>query len=148
MDCAFCAMLENTKKREIIFKNDLSFAFLTYKPIVPGHTLICPIRHVKYFEDLTKDEVQSIFDLRMNIHEALIKTFKAEGFNYAWNENEIGGQSVQHFHLHILPRVAGDAGTYQYEPRQFLYGSGGSAGRKEEPEEELSRISKLIRSNL
>ena len=143
MTCAFCEDLK-VKERTIV-ENDLAFAFLTYTPIVPGHTLVSPKRHVKNYDSLTSDERQAIEDLRSGVRLALIKSFGAQGFNYAWNEEQIAGQSLPHFHLHIVPRKEGDAGIYEYEPRKFLYRPD---SRAEDPQEELLAVSTLIRDNL
>jgi diadenosine tetraphosphate (Ap4A) HIT family hydrolase len=119
--------------------------FPTNMPIVPGHILISPIRHVAKFEDLNAEEVNAIFDLFKESKNALVKSFGAEGFNIAWNENKIAGQSVPHFHMHLLPRKDGDTGIMEYEPRKFLYRTG---ERETTPEEELSEIVELIKRNI
>ncbi|MDB5265072.1 MAG: aph1 [Parcubacteria group bacterium] len=141
MECAFCGNAE-LEDRTIV-KNDLAFAFLTNIPIVPGHTLISPIRHVQYYEELTEAEREAIEQLRAGIKVSMQKVFGTEGFNYAWNEEKIGGQSVPHFHLHVLPRKEGDAGVYEYEPREFLYRPTGD--RPISPQEELKEIAQNIR---
>ncbi len=119
MSCPFCTNPE--VKDRIIIENDLAFAFPTNTPIVPGHILVCPKRHIQYYEEATLEEMQAIEQLRVRLKGALKKVFSAQGFNYAWNEEKIGGQSVPHLHFHILPRVEGDQGVYGYEPREFLY---------------------------
>lgn len=143
MNCPYCTSPEIQKRK--IVENDLAFSFLGNMPIVPGHTLVVPKRHVAKYEDLTGEEMRAIEDLRVKILRALTKTFSAVGFNFAWNDEKIAGQSVPHFHLHIIPRKEGDTGIYEYEPREFLYRPG---ERKESPETELEEISKLISKNL
>jgi hypothetical protein len=76
---------------------------------------------------------------------SLKKAFGAEGFNFAWNDGKNCGQSVPHFHLHIVPRKEGDAGVYEYEPRKFLYRPG---EREATPEEELKMVAEIIKENL
>jgi diadenosine tetraphosphate (Ap4A) HIT family hydrolase len=143
MNCAFC---DNPDVQErIIIEDDFAFAFPTNTPIVPGHILVVPKRHIQYYEELNAEEKTSIELLREKIKSALQKVFDAQGFNYAWNEEEIGGQSVPHFHLHIVPRKEGDAGIYQYEPREFLYRPG---TRAVSPEEELALVIQDIKANL
>jgi len=141
--CVYCTIPEI--KARTIAENKLAWAFPTNIPIVGGHILISPKRCVAKFEDMTKKEVESIFDLLNKLKTSLRKTFKATGFNFAWNEGELAGQSVPHFHLHILPRKNGDAGITKYEPREFLYRPG---SREASPEKELLKVSKLIRNNL
>ena len=140
MRCVYCELPE-IKEREIV-RNELVRVFPTNIPIVPGHMLICPIRCVATFEELTQKEKEAIFDLMTRLKKVLMKLFGAEGFHHAWNENKVAGQSVPHFHLHLIPRKAGDEGITEYEPRKFLYRPG---SREATPENELQEISSLIR---
>lgn len=142
-DCPFCSMYE--KNERVIASDGLAWVFPTNIPIVPGHLLVSPIRHVAKFEDLEAKEVDAIFNLLKITKRALEKSFNAEGFNIAWNENKIAGQSVPHFHMHVLPRKDGDTGITEYEPRKFLYRTG---ERETTPEEELSEIVELIKRNI
>jgi len=144
MDCPFCTNKE-VKERTII-ENDLAFAFPTNTPIVPGHILVCPKRHVQYYEDTTPEEKAAIEELREKLKKALKNALNAQGFNWAWNEEKIGGQSVPHFHLHIVPRKEGDQGVYQYEPREFLYRP--KPRTIATPNEELLEIVELVKRNI
>jgi bis(5'-adenosyl)-triphosphatase len=137
---------ENPKiKERIIVCNRLAFSFLTNIPIVPGHSLVCPMRIVDSSEQLTLEEWQAILELKLKVCQALRKTFSAEGFNFAWNLGQNAGQTVPHFHLHVVPRKLGDTGILQYEPRVFLYRPG---SRAISPSEELQQIAELIKNNL
>ena len=131
-------------KFRTIAKNKSAFAFLTNIPITPGHCLICPVRVIETMEELTEQEFMDIFTLTILIKNALRKTFDAKGFNCAWNEGKDYGQSVPHFHLHIVPRKLGDEGIDEYEPRKFLYRPG---SREISPENELVAIAKLLRES-
>ncbi len=141
MSCPFCTLPE-IKERQIV-ENDLAWAFLTNIPITLGHTLVVPKRCVPKYEDLTSEEKLAIEELRMKMVVALSKLYGAEGFNIAWNVNKVAGQSVPHFHLHIVPRKEGDEGIYEYEPRKFLYRPG---SRATSPEDELKSISDEIKN--
>lgn len=143
-ECAFCELPE-IKNREII-RNAFARAFLTNRPIVPGHTIIIPTRCVLKYEELNEKEKESIEKLRNVVIMGLKKSFKAEGFNFSWNDGVHAGQTVAHFHLHIIPRTEGDTGIYQYEPRQFLYRP--SSQRKQSSEKELAEITDIIKNNL
>ena len=141
--CVYCTLPE-IKNREIL-KNDLAWAFPTNIPITPGHTLISPIRCTKTLSDLTKDERLAILDLADKIIISLKKTYEAEGLNCVWNQEKLAGQSVPHFHLHIIPRKEGDTGVLGYDPRSMLYRTG---DREPTEEVELLKIRDLIKSNL
>ncbi len=141
--CVYCTIPE-IKARKIV-ENKYAWAFPTNIPIVPGHLLIAPKRCVAKFEDMKKIEIEAVFSLLRKLKTALSKTFSTEGFNIAWNEGELAGQSVPHFHLHVLPRKDGDTGIAKYEPRKFLYRPG---SREATAEEELQAVAKLIKNNL
>lgn len=141
--CVYC-LLPEIKVREII-GNQLAWAFPTNIPITPGHILISPRCCVEIHEELTREELLAIMDLAKKIKQALRKTYGAEGFNCVWNEGKLAGQTVPHFHLHIIPRKEGDTGVLGYDPRSMLYRTG---DREPTPEDELLIIRDLIRSNL
>ncbi len=127
-----------------VLENDVAFAFLTNIPITPGHMLIAPKRVVATADELSEAELVGIFALAAQVKELLRQSFGAEGFNCAWNEGAEYGQSVPHFHLHIVPRTPGDAGIVSYEPRQFLYRPG---SREPSPEAELAAIAKMLQAH-
>jgi diadenosine tetraphosphate (Ap4A) HIT family hydrolase len=140
MPCDFCNL--TALESRIAQENDLAYVIPTNAPIVPGHLLVLPKRHVQYYEELQAEEKNAIEALRVWAKEKLQKVFQAEGFNYAWNEEEIGGQSVPNFHLHVVPRKEGDAGVLTYEPREFLYRP---RTRAKSPDEELEEVARELR---
>ena len=146
MNCAFCDDNEsNENNKRIIIENTLAKACPTTQPIVPGHILIVPKRCISNFEDMTPDELNDVFNLMKKVKDALRKAFDCEGFNHAWNENKVAGQTVPHFHLHVVPRKQGDRGIYEYEPRKFLYRPG---SRENSEDKELREISNLLIKNI
>lgn len=141
MKCVYCELPEIQERK--IIENKLAWAFPTNIPITPGHTLIIPKRHVAKYDGLTTDEKNAIEELRVKIITALETTFHSTGFNFAWNDGKIAGQSVPHFHLHVIPRIEGDSGILEYEPRKFIYRPG---ERETSPEEELLKVRDLIKN--
>lgn len=120
-------------------------AFPTNIPITPGHTLICPTRHIAKIDQLSDDELKAIRNIIVRLKNGLKKSLNAEGFNVAWNEGSMAGQSIDHLHIHMVPRKTGDAGIYEYEPRKFLYRPG---SRNVSSVQELQEVAKLIKKSL
>ncbi|QQR92112.1 MAG: HIT domain-containing protein [Candidatus Iainarchaeum archaeon] len=141
LNCAFCDTPEIQNRK--IYENDYAWAFPTNIPITIGHTLVAPKRCVPMFEDLSEEERKAIFDLATKIKKALERTYHAQGFNVAYNENKVAGQTVPHFHLHLVPRKDDDLGVYEYEPRKFIYRPG---SRETIPENELRAISEELKT--
>ncbi len=129
-------------KERIYLENQLAFACLGNMPITVGHTLIIPKREVLRYEDLTQEEKDAIEEMRLSSVSKLKEIFGYTGFNFAWNDGKIAGQSVPHFHLHIVGRKEGDTAILEYEPRKFLYRPG---SREDSPEEELQEVCKLLK---
>ena len=136
---------QNDISDRIIVKRDLVFAFPAIMPILPGHVLVCPCRPVAKLEELLKEEILALFQLITDIKKALKHALGSTGFNIAWNESFVAGQTVPHLHVHIVPRSKDDGGIVDYEPRKFLYRPG---VRENSPIKELQNIAKLIKENL
>lgn len=103
MDCPFCNLKEN-----ILFENDYTVAFFDSYPVSKGHTLIIPKRHSEHYFELTKKEIEAMFELSQKVKEYLDKEFHPDGYNVGFNILEAAGQSVMHTHMHIIPRYKGD----------------------------------------
>ena len=117
MSCDFCDTLDEIEKR-VIGENDLARAFLTRTPITHGHFLVVSKRCVATFAELTESEIQSIFSLMEELKNIFKEKYDYEEFNHAWNQGKNAGQTVDHFHLHVVPRTNGDSGVrnYLYRP--------------------------------
>ncbi len=141
--CVYCTIPEILERA--IWKDDLVWAFPTNIPITEGHTLISPRRCVKTLADLTDAERLAILSCADRIMVALRSAYGAEGFNCVWNQEKLAGQSVPHFHLHIIPRKEGDTGLLGYDPRSMLYRTG---DREPTAEEVLAVVTKTIQDTL
>ena len=141
--CVFCSVSEI--KERTITENELAWAFPTNIPITEGHTLISPKRCVKKLEDLTQEEKVAVLNLAEKVMKALHSAYGAEGFNCAWNQEKLAGQSVPHFHLHVVPRKEGDTGLVGYDPRSMLYRTG---DREPLDENKLVEVQQLIQKSL
>lgn len=134
------------KDEDIVYRmvaeNSHAFAFLAQMPILPGHTLICPKKPVVSSEEITAEVWADLLTLKEVVCSKLKNLLNAKGFNFAWNENLVAGQSVPHFHLHVVPRKENDSGIAAYEPRLFLYRPG---SRADSPKDELSNLAKDLR---
>lgn len=128
--------------QRLVSDNEHAFCFLNKMPILPGHTLICPKKPISSSKELTPEIWADLLKLKEIVCHKLEKLLHAQGFNFAWNEGSIAGQTVPHFHLHVVPRKENDSGIAQYEPRVFLYRPG---SRADSPKEELMSLSKVLR---
>ncbi len=107
--CPFCSSLDS----RVFLENDLSLAILDGFPISEGHSLIIPKRHVSSIFQIEKKELLSLFNLLADAKNKLTEQFNPDGFNIGINDNEAAGQTINHLHIHLIPRYIGD----QADPR-------------------------------
>ena len=94
--------------RELIGESKLSFAIFDKYPVSEGHALIIAKRHVSEYFDLEPEEVKDIWELVAEIKSILQSKYHPDGFNVGFNIGLAAGQTIDHVHIHIIPRYSGD----------------------------------------
>jgi diadenosine tetraphosphate (Ap4A) HIT family hydrolase len=93
----------------VVWSGRLVLALWDAFPVSPGHALIVPRRHAPAWDDLTADEKAEVA-LGIDAARALIaKKYRPDAYNVGFNDGAAAGQTVMHFHLHVIPRYQGDA---------------------------------------
>jgi histidine triad (HIT) family protein len=80
------------------------YAFLDLSQVTKGHTLVIPKVHTRNIFDLTPQVASHLFEAVPSIATGIKEAFSAEGLNVLNNNEEIAGQTVFHYHLHLIPR--------------------------------------------
>ncbi len=108
--CLFCdAAAGDDEERLIVRRGTNALALLNKFPYASGHFMVAPIRHVGEFGDLEAAEVLELHLLASAGMGALAETYAPQGYNVGWNLGRIAGAGlVDHVHLHVVPRWAGD----------------------------------------
>jgi diadenosine tetraphosphate (Ap4A) HIT family hydrolase len=75
---------------------------------VPGHVLVATRIQRKFFADLLPAEVTDVWQLAQRVGSAVSGSFSAKGLQFAVQDGSAAGQTVPHFHIHVLPRRPGD----------------------------------------
>jgi histidine triad (HIT) family protein len=107
-DCVFCKMAEGKISVTKIYENDNFFSIFDAAPQVKGHALVISKKHFKTTLDLPNSLGLEFFDAIKKTSLKIIEQEKAEGFNLINNNFESAGQTVKHFHFHIIPRRKDD----------------------------------------
>ncbi|MCL1995801.1 MAG: HIT family protein [Defluviitaleaceae bacterium] len=108
MDCIFCKIVEGTIPSYTIYEDDLFKVFLDIAPGALGHALIIPKTHCTDVFDLPEKYAANIFGVAQKVTEILKTTLGCDGFNIIQNNDASAGQTVFHFHTHIIPRYKND----------------------------------------
>jgi diadenosine tetraphosphate (Ap4A) HIT family hydrolase len=105
-DCPFCSRIAGGSG--ILRSNEVAVAFADAFPVSDGHALIVPRRHVVRLELLETDEWLSLFSLVQQITLDIAAQAGVEGVNVGFNSGAAAGQTVEHAHVHAIPRRLGD----------------------------------------
>lgn len=105
--CPFCT-LENLRRHEVILEDNSNIAFFSKEPVTLGHTLVIPKRHVKSLLTLKDKDTDKLFELVRRIAKVIHKVLKPDGLDIGTNYGRLAGQSVDHLHVHVIPRYKGD----------------------------------------
>ncbi len=103
--CIFCTPDEEF----VLHHGTLAFVILNRFPYTSGHLMVAPQRHVGDYRSLTDEEALDTHRLATAALEALAAAYSPQGFNLGWNLGRVAGAGiVDHVHLHVVPRWAGD----------------------------------------
>lgn len=103
-NCIFCKIANKDIPGKIIYEDELCLAFLDLSQTTNGHTLIIPKKHFKNILEVDDDILAHMIKVTKKLANQIMCNLNASGINVLTNANEIAGQTVMHFHIHIIPR--------------------------------------------
>ncbi len=133
--CLFCSIASGTLESATIFENSEFKVILDKFPGARGHTLILPKEHYDDIYDLDVETAGKMFGLATIVAKALRTVFNCDGLNLLQNNGSIAGQTIMHFHIHLIPRFEDDGLNFAWETKKFT-------------DDELEAIADSIKSHL
>lgn len=115
-NCIFCKLANGEIPTNSIYEDEKFNVILDMSPATKGHALILPKEHYKNLYELPEDVAADTMKLAKKLAVKMTERLHADGFNLVQNNNEIAGQSVFHFHLHLIPRYEGDQQNINWTP--------------------------------
>ena len=103
--CVFC---EAISQHLYFVQNSSAVAFPDAYPLSPGHALIVPRRHETDFFALTDEEQTAVWDLMRQVRDSGEREYSPAGYNVGLNAGPAAGQTIDHTHVHFIPRYKGD----------------------------------------
>lgn len=106
--CIFCDLLAGAGEVSICYEDAIAVAFLDIQPVNAGHTLVVPRAHYESLDDVPDDVAAHLFEVATRLSKVIRDVTHAEGMNMVVNSGAAAGQDVFHYHVHLIPRRAGD----------------------------------------
>jgi histidine triad (HIT) family protein len=115
-DCIFCKLANGDIPTNSIYEDERFNVILDNGPATKGHALILPKDHADNLFELPDDTAAEAMKLAKKLGCMLVEKLGAQGLNLVQNNGAAAGQTVNHFHLHLIPRYEGDGQTILWKP--------------------------------
>lgn len=102
--CLFCEIASHNIPSKVVYEDDKLIAFLDLAQTTKGHTLVVPKIHSNNILEADKETIAYAMNKAQDIGNLLIKKLDAKGMNILVNTNEVAGQTINHTHIHLIPR--------------------------------------------
>ena len=134
-NCIFCKLANGEIPTNAIYEDDTFKVILDMSPATRGHALILPKQHAANIYELSEETAGEVFKLAKKMAAEMTEKLNCDGFNIVQNNGEMAGQTVFHFHVHVIPR-------YENGPQMVTWTPG------EESAEVLAETAAKIKSAL
>lgn len=107
-DCIFCKIANGEIPSRTIYEDDEFCVILDLGPVTKGHALVIPKEHFANIYELPEEWCTKAFALARKMAVRMTGKLHCDGFNIVQNNGEAAGQTIPHFHIHLIPRYEND----------------------------------------
>lgn len=118
-DCIFCKLANGVFSTNMVYEDDDFRAIMDASPAAKGHVIILPKEHAANVLELPDNLVSKGFVVAKKIAKAVKEVTGCDGVNILQNNGEAAGQTVFHFHIHVIPRFNDDNISITWKQNQF-----------------------------
>lgn len=106
-NCIFCRITRGEIPSTTIYEDDMFKVIMDVNPATKGHALILPKEHYANIYEIDEEVAAKAMKLAKKLAGHMTKELECDGFNLLQNNGETAGQTVFHFHMHLIPRYKG-----------------------------------------
>lgn len=117
-DCIFCKIANGEIPSKTLYEDEDFRVILDLGPATKGHALILPKNHAANLYELSDETASKVMVLAKKMVEKMTEKLGCDGFNLVQNNGETAGQTVMHFHLHLIPRYKNDGQNILWVPTE------------------------------
>lgn len=115
-NCIFCKIANGEIPSKTVYEDELFRVILDLGPATRGHALILPKSHFANLYEISEEIAGEAMKLAKKMTEKITGKLHCDGFNLVQNNGETAGQTVFHFHMHLIPRYEGDNQKIGWNP--------------------------------
>lgn len=121
-NCVFCKIINNEIPSLSIYEDDDFKVIMDISPASKGHAVLMPKKHVKDLFDLDDHLASKALVIAKKLAIVMKDELECDGFNLLQNNNGVAGQTVFHFHIHLIPRYKNDGILFTWESNGYKEG--------------------------
>ncbi len=106
--CTFCDIIQGAGEVSICYEDAIAVAFMDIQPVNDGHVLVVPREHYERIDDLPREVGLHLYEVATRLIPIVQHVCGTRDMNVVVNSGAAAGQDVFHFHVHLIPRRAGD----------------------------------------
>lgn len=114
--CIFCKIAAGEIPSKTLYEDPEFRVILDLGPATKGHALILPKEHAGDLYELPEESAAKAMTLAQKIGKTMVQKLHCDGLNLVQNNGEAAGQTVRHFHLHLIPRYVNDGQSINWKP--------------------------------
>lgn len=119
-NCIFCKIVAKEIPNYTIYEDDNFLAYLDISQTTKGHTLVVPKKHYANIFEIDQETMKELYGVVHTLANQIVTKLDAKGVNTLQNNGEVAGQTVNHFHVHIIPRYdENDTIEIKFHENQF-----------------------------
>ena len=118
-NCIFCKIANGEIPSRTLYEDEDFRVIMDLAPATKGHSLILPKEHYKNIYEIADDTAAKVLPLAKKMAALMTEKLGADGFNIVQNNNEVAGQTVFHFHVHLIPRYNDDNQSLVMKPQEM-----------------------------
>ena len=107
-DCIFCAIVAGELPATIVDEDERTIAFMDIQPASRGHALVIPRTHATDIHEIDPEDLRAVAVAAQRLAVKIRENLGAAGVNLLNSNGAVAWQTVFHFHMHVIPRYAGD----------------------------------------
>ncbi|MDE6386578.1 MAG: HIT family protein [Lachnospiraceae bacterium] len=118
VNCIFCKIANGEIPSKTLYEDEQFRVILDLGPATKGHALILPKEHYANLYELPEELAGETMKLAKKMVVKMTERLKCEGFNLIQNNGDMAGQTVFHFHMHMIPRYQADGQKIGWKPME------------------------------
>lgn len=118
VNCIFCKIANGEIPSQTLYEDEDFRVILDLGPATKGHALILPKEHHANLYELPEEAAGKVMKLAKKMAGIMTDRLGCEGFNLVQNNGDLAGQTVFHFHMHLIPRYRADGQKIGWKPQE------------------------------